>query len=224
MNKLLILFLSLFFINSSYAEDIVSEENVPEQTEAEVQRDINATTEQIQKTNSINSEEFFKQVEEENAINAEKEPEVEIIHKVEAKHFSLPACDDKNLYDKTKEFIDSYFEKLNSKGTLYRRRHYFVIKSLESFTVEDIAAYKTASKQTVANAIANVEVNFSLSDENLRLCKSTSQNKYTKNIYLLIFPKDDGYIVQVLNLMDRQREDNNDISFFYKNESLISKE
>lgn len=217
MNKLLILFLSLCFISPTYAGDVVSKENVPEATVAEVQEELTVTEEQSLATNKMNSEEFFKQAEQENVLNAEKKPEVEIIHKIEAKHFSLPACDDKKLYEETKKFIDSYFTNLASKGTLFRRRHYFVIKSLESFSMEDVAAYKTTAKPTVANAIANIEVNLGLNDDNLRLCKSTSQNKYTKNIYLLIYPKDDGYVVQVLNLLDRHQEDYNDISFFYKN-------
>ena len=170
------------------------------------------------------SEELIKQIDEGNMTDSEKKPEIEIIHKVEHKIIPLPECDNPLLYEKTKEFLNTYFERLGSLGTLYRRRYYFVLHSLDKFIKEDIAAYKTAETQVVANAIANAEVNFSLSDDNLRLCKNTSNNKYVQDIYLLIFPKDDGYIVQILNLMDRQAEDDLDISFFYQNEGLASQE
>lgn len=214
--------LSVCLSTVAYAGDIVPPEDAPELTEAEVQETLKANEELFQKNhNGMSSEEFFKKIDEEKAseseASAEKKPELELIHQVEKKVYALPECGDTKLYEKTKEFIDSYFEKLNSKGTLYRRRHYFVVKGLEQFIKEDIVAYKTTNKSVVANAIANIEMNYGLDDDNLRLCKSTSQNKYVKNVYLLIFPKDDGYIVQILNLMDRQKEDNSDISFFYKN-------
>jgi hypothetical protein len=63
-----------------------------------------------------------------------------------------------------------------------------------------------------------------LQDDNLRLCKNTSENQYAKDTYLLISPKDDGYVVQILNLMDRQTKDDLDISFFYQDAGLISQE
>jgi hypothetical protein len=170
------------------------------------------------------SEELIKQIDEENTTNAEKQPEIEIIHKVEHKVTPLPECNNPILYEKTKEFLKTYFAQFGNLGTLYRRRQYFVINSLDKFINEDISAYKTAEKQAIANAIANVEVNYNLQDDNLRLCKNTSENQYAKDTYLLISPKDDGYVVQILNLMDRQTKDDLDISFFYQDAGLISQE
>ena len=176
MTKLLVLFLSLILINPAYAEDEASEAMA-------------STTEEISNENqNTNSAEFFQKIEAEKA-SAENESDVEIIRQVEQKEFALPDCNDNMLYNKTKEFINSYFEKIGSQGTLYRRRHYFVINSLDRFTQEDVAAYKNSSKQVVANAIANIEVNYALTDENIRLCKNTGQNRYVKDIYLLIFPQ-----------------------------------
>jgi len=170
------------------------------------------------------SEELIKQIDEENTTDAEKQPEIEIIHKVEHKITPLPECNNPILYEKTKEFLKTYFAQFGNLGTLYRRRQYFVINSLDKFINEDISAYKTAEKQAIANAIANVEVNYNLQDDNLRLCKNTSENQYAKDTYLLISPKDDGYVVQILNLMDRQTKDDLDISFFYQDAGLISQE
>lgn len=170
------------------------------------------------------SEELIKQIDEGNVTDAEKEPEIEIIHQVEHKIIPMPECDNPVLYEQTKEFLNTYFGKLDNLGTLYRRRQYFVVHNLDKFIKEDIAAYKTTKTPVIANAIASAEVNFSLSDDNLRLCKNTSKNEYAKNIYLLIFPKDDGYVVQILNLLERQAKEDLDISFFYQDESLISQD
>ena len=177
-----------------------------------------------EETNTDVSEDLLRKIDEENITDAEKQPEIEIIRKVEHKIAPLPACDNPVLYEKTKAFITAYFEKMGSLGTLYRRHQYFLLRDLNKFQTEDVSAYKTVETQTVANAIANAEVNFSLNDDNLRLCKNTSKNKYAKDLYLLIFPKDDGYIVQILNMMPRQVQDNLDISFFYQDENLISQE
>ena len=168
------------------------------------------------------SGELIKQIDEGNITDAEKQPEIEIIHKVEHKVTPLPECNNPILYEKTKEFLNTYFERLGNLGTLYRRRYYFVLHNIDKFVKEDIAAYKTAKKFMAKYDTPGV--NFSLSDDNLRLCKNTSENKYAKDVYLLIFPKDDGYIVQILNLMDRQAKDDLDISFFYKDEGLTSQE
>jgi hypothetical protein len=177
-----------------------------------------------EEANTEISEELIKQIDEENTTDAEKQPEIEIIHKVEHKVTPLPECNNPILYEKTKEFLKTYFAQFGNLGTLYRRRQYFVINSLDKFINEDISAYKTAEKQAIANAIANVEVNYNLQDDNLRLCKNTSENQYAKDTYLLISPKDDGYVVQILNLMDRQTKDDLDISFFYQDAGLISQE
>lgn len=221
MNKLLILFLCFCVVSAASAGDTPADyESAQELSEAEVQDTLKQNEEAFQKVNGMSSEEFFKKLDEENALNAEngeKKTEVEIVRQVDKKIYVLPECNDEKLYTKTKEFIDSYFEKLNSKGTLYRRRHYFIVQDLDKFIKEDVVAYKTSNTPEVANAIANVEMNNGLNDENLRLCKSSSQNKYAKKLYLLISPKDDGYTVQVLNLLDRHQDKSSEISFFYKN-------
>lgn len=213
MNKFLVLAICILFSTPAFAENVVSSENTSEAAE---------TT--VQESTVKNSEELLKEIDEQNLTDEAKQPEIEIIHKVEHKIIPLPECDNPLLSEKTKEFLNTYFEKLSSLGTLYRRQQYFVLHSLDKFEKEDISAYKTAEKQVIANAIANAEVNFSLTDDNLRLCKNTSQNKYAKDTYLLIFPKDNGYIVQILNLMDRQEKDDLDISFFYEDENLNPKE
>ena len=193
MNKLWLILLSVgMMVESSQAQEV--EENMPK-------------AESVIQEATLNKDEI-------NSV-AERKPEAEVVHKIENKVVSLPPCNDKKLYENNIEFIRDYFDKVADISTLQRRRRHFIINNLANFDEENIANYQTSATSPVSDYIAEVKVNNGLTDENLRLCKNTSKDMFAKDLYLLIYPENEGYRVQVINLMP-SLEKYEKLSFEYK--------
>jgi len=212
MNKLLILFLSLMLTVPAYAEEL---QNNTEQTVEVAQENTNEAVKEgaDEAQVSVENSEAVK-VED---INTEgvKQPEFEIVRVVEKEITPMPACDDEQLFEKTKEYITAYFDKTKNEGTLYRRRRHFILKGLDKFEKENIANYKTSATRPVSDIIADVKINKSVVEENMQLCKNKSLDEYAGKIYLLIYPQNDEYEVQIINLAYKQNS-KNETSFSYK--------
>lgn len=126
-----------------------------------------------------------------------------VVYTVEKEIKPVPACDDKTLMAKTKEYITAFFDKSENKGVLFRRRRHFLINNMTGFTTENIANYKTAATSPVSDEIVDLQINHNVLEENMRLCKKQAANKLYGDIYLLVYPSEKGYKVHVLNL-DKQ--------------------
>lgn len=230
MNKLLILFFCLCLAQPVFAEDVAVSEAVVEQVENKAEEAINTDKEQQQaieqtvseehteETNATLSEELLEKVDEENALNSPKQPEYEELRDVKEEIVPMPSCDDEQLQKETSKYINDYFNLTPNEGTLFRRRRYFILHNLDKFKEENIANYKTDETSPVSDIIAATKVNKGIAEENLRLCKNIAKDKYAGRIYLLIYPEQNGVRVRVINLVDRQRIDD-EASFFYENKS-----
>lgn len=218
MNKLLILFFCLCLAGPVYAEDVVPSENAPEVAENKAEEPANINKEQAQEDKASVSEELLDQVNQDSAQNSPKKPEYEEIRNVEEEIISLPACDDEGLQKETFKYITDYFNLTPNEGTLFRRRRYFILHNLDKFKEENIANYKTEETSPVSDIIAMTKVNKGVAEENLRLCKNTAKEKHAGRIYLLIYPEQAGLRVRLINLVDRQKVDD-EASFFYENKS-----
>ncbi len=108
--------------------------------------------------------------------------------------------DDKILMAKTKEYITAFFDNNDNKGVLFRRRRHLLLNNMENFTTENIANYKTAATSPVSDEMVDLQINHNVLEENMRLCKKQAANKLYGDIYLLVYPKENGYKVHVLNL------------------------
>ena len=204
MRNLLLFILTLAISTfNAYAEE-PTEQIVTENVAEEV-----ATPEEnnAQKV-SVNPDEISSEPE-------EKQPELEVVHQVEKKVIPMPACDDDTLLKRSSEFIDAYFASNDNAGTIYRRRRYFILHNLDKFQTENVANYKTAATSPVSDIIANIKTNHAVAEENMRLCKNISKDKYAGQIYLLLYPEEDGYRVHIINLLDKQTIDE-EASFIYK--------
>ncbi len=142
--------------------------------------------------------------------NSDNEPIKKIItYEVKKEVLPLPTCSDDKLIEKTKEFVRSYYDQnSNDNSVVYRRKKHFVLKSLNDFTKENVANYKTEKSRPISDVIAELKVNEKVIEENILLCKNNSQDKYSNNIYLLAYPKGKGYKVFVLNLDKKQHMNN----------------
>lgn len=205
MKNLLVFILSLVLSTfNAYAEETpepAAVENVAEEVAASEENENN-----IQKA-TINPEEISSE--------PEKQPELEVVHQIERKTIPMPACDDDTLLKRSAEFIGAYFDANDNAGTLYRRRRHFILHNLDKFQTENVANYKTAETSPVSDIIADIKTNHGVAEENMHLCKNTSDDKFAGKIYLLIYPEEGGYRVHVINLLDRQTT-NEEASFIYK--------
>jgi len=139
------------------------------------------------------------------SLNKEKKPEFEVVYQVEKNLQTLPACSDEKLQISAKEYIKKYLDETLNQGTIFRRHKYFVLHNLDKFAEENIADYKTAATSPVSDMIAHAKMNKGIIEENMRLCKNTSANKYAGKIFLLIYPEDENnYRVNVINLARTQ--------------------
>lgn len=243
MSKLLILFFCLCLAGSAYAEDVAPLEENANINEEQVQEVNNVTSEeQTQEAQEIASEEsaqepdetvseeqnqepkegvseeLMEQVEQENALDTPKKTEYEEIREVAEEIIPLPACDDERLRKEAFKYINDYFNLASNEGTLFRRRRYFVLHNLDKFKEENIANYKTEETSPVSDMIAATKINKGIAEENLRLCKNTAKDKFAGKIFLLIYPEQNGVRTRVINLVDKQRIDD-EASFFYENKS-----
>ncbi|MCM1324750.1 MAG: hypothetical protein NC218_11575 [Acetobacter sp.] len=123
-----------------------------------------------------------------------------IVYEIEKEIIPLPTCDDARLMNKTKEYITAYFSKSDNKSVLFRRRRDFLLKNMGNFSTENIANYKTAATSPVSDEIIELQMNHKVLAENIRLCKKQAANKLYDDIYLLIYPSEKGYEVNLLNL------------------------
>lgn len=200
MKKILIFCISIC-LNLSQINFALAEENTQ-------------TTEEV--VSSVENSEATAKIIENVEINKEKEPEYEVVHKVEVERVPLPTCDDATLVSKTSEYITSYLSKNDNAGTLYRRRRYFILHNLDKFTPENIANYKTAATRPVSDIIADVKMNSGVAEENMLLCKNQSSNKFAGKLYSLVYPFEDGYKVILINLAYKS-DSKDETSFTYKN-------
>lgn len=146
---------------------------------------------------------------------AEPEPEETILHTVEKKIIPLPECNSPKLLTSAKEHIATFLQKASTNSTLFRRRRHFILKSLDAFTTENVADYKTSAQSPVSDIIADLKMNGGVLEENMRLCKNENINRSERPLFLLIWPEEGKYKVRVINLSDKRYVDL-ETSFVYE--------
>ena len=146
------------------------------------------------------------------AEDGDKQPAEVFTHKVEKKLLPLPDCKDAVLLGAVKDFVAGFYAGNADKNAAFRRRRHFITHNLAEFSRENIANYKTEAARPVSDIIIDLKVNKNILEENMLLCKNQSPYKNPGNVYILVYPEDDGYKVHLINL-DAKGED---VSFFYK--------
>ncbi|MBR5154379.1 MAG: hypothetical protein IKW58_01495 [Alphaproteobacteria bacterium] len=147
------------------------------------------------------------------SLEIKKEPNEIVVHKIDKEIITLPNCNDEKLIEETKDFILQYYKKHPSYGVKDKRRKHFVLKYLNLFTEENIANYKTQKKRPVSDLIASLMLNEGIIEENIKICKNSSNNKEASELYLLLHADNHQNIkAYILNLQSNMQ--NFDDSFF----------
>ncbi|MBO5038099.1 MAG: hypothetical protein J6C85_01385 [Alphaproteobacteria bacterium] len=145
----------------------------------------------------------------------EPEPEETILHTVKKKIIPIPECHSPKLLNSAREHIATFLRTSATNSTLFRRRRHFILKSLDAFTTENIADYKTSAQSPVSDIIVDLKMNGGVLEENMRLCKNENINQAERPLFLLIWPEDGKYKVRIINLSDK-RYVNLETSFIYE--------
>lgn len=162
----------------------------------------------------MDTQELMEQID----FNEGEKPEIAVLHQVKTLKVELPQCQDENLVAAAQDYIKAVLTQNKDESTLYRRRRYFILHNLDQFTEENVADYKTMATRPLSDVIATIRMNEDIAEENIRLCKNQSMNQYASQIYLLIYPLEEGYKVYVINLLP-ETGNNHEIFFVYTNET-----
>lgn len=146
----------------------------------------------------------------------EQKPLETIVHKVEKEIVPMPTCNDEKLLEETKKFVTAYFKEHDNYNARYRRHKYFVLNNLQGFNEENVGNYKTSETSPISDTIIELKINEKIIEENMRLCKKRLPDNVGTEIYLLLYPVNNGYKVHVLNIEPNGQNRQNNI-FTYKN-------
>ena len=111
---------------------------------------------------------------------------------------SKPSCHDKKLLNKVLARIAQYYQE-NPQHSIKDWRHQnLLLKNLENFEEVDLAHFSPQENYAVSDKLIEYKINHGIREENMLLCQSQNENK----IYLLIYPKNNFYTVEILNFAD----------------------
>ncbi len=111
---------------------------------------------------------------------------------------SKPSCGDKKLTDKVLARIAQYYKKNPQRSIMDLRHQNLLLKNLESFEKVDLTRFSPQENYAVSDKLIEYKINRGIKEEDMQLCRSQNENK----IYLLIYPENNFYTVEILNFAD----------------------
>ena len=111
---------------------------------------------------------------------------------------SKPSCGDKKLTDKVLVRIAQYYKKNPQRSIMDLRHQNLLLKNLESFEKVDLTRFSPQENYAVSDKLIEYKINRGIKEEDMQLCRSQNENK----IYLLIYPENNFYTVEILNFAD----------------------
>ncbi|MBO7555795.1 MAG: hypothetical protein J6T72_00135 [Alphaproteobacteria bacterium] len=109
---------------------------------------------------------------------------------------NLPKCDDLSLVESVVEEINKYMDEQTDGSIIDKRKRNLVLNYINSYTEENVENFEPQRNYLVADTIIKLKINNHVRGENMRLCVSGGK----KPVYLLVYPEDFRYNVEVINL------------------------
>ena len=123
---------------------------------------------------------------------------------------NMPTCDNQRVIADVKEAITAYLQQHNSGSIIEKRKRNLVVKNIDKYTEIPVAEFDNSQNYLVANELVMTKINRKVKEQNLRLC--VGEGKIP--VYLLIYPEDFGYRVQIINFISPGKN-GNEFSVFY---------
>ena len=128
----------------------------------------------------------------------------------EQKSEDFPTCDNEKLIDIVREHVKSHLDKETSGSIMDIRKRRLVLKNINSYTEVPVSTFDSKENFLVANEIVMNKINRDIKESDMRLCVGEGK----KPIYLLIYPEDFRYVVQIINFVPPV-DGKNDFSVWY---------
>lgn len=106
-----------------------------------------------------------------------------------------PECNNVRLLDKVLQKISDYYKSNPVNSMIEKRKQVLMLKKLNNFQEINIASFPKKENFTVSDKLIAYKINKGLEDGDMRLCRSDSNIP----IYLLIFPQNNAYNVEIIN-------------------------
>ncbi len=123
---------------------------------------------------------------------------------LQEKPWELPSCHNPVLLQKVRETIKAYGLKNPPQNIIDRRKQTLLLKNLDGFVLVDNENFTSKDDFRTAGRLVTVKINNGLTDNDVKVCKSSSSGAGS-NIYLLIYPYDEkAYTVEIINFVPPQ--------------------
>lgn len=123
---------------------------------------------------------------------------------------NLPDCDNAILIEQVVEKIADYQKSDQAKSIIDQRRQALLVKNMGTFKELPIKDFDNDTNYYVADALIMTKINLHFTEDEMRLCQSSGKT----NIYLLMYPENEAYRVQIINFVPPTRK-GNDFSILY---------
>lgn len=110
---------------------------------------------------------------------------------------NMPDCNNPELVSDVKEAIRSYLKNMPKMSIIDYRKRNLVLKNIDAYTEIPLDEFNNSDNYLVANELAITKINRHMTNNDFRLCVAEG----AKPIYLLIYPEDFRYRVQIINFV-----------------------
>lgn len=123
---------------------------------------------------------------------------------------NMPSCDNAQMIEQVREAVGAYLNLHNDGSIISRRKRNLIMKFIDKYTEIPVAEFDNSSNYLVANELILTKINKRVNEKNIRLCVSSGKNP----LYLVIYPEDFGYRVQIVDFIPSDSTGNK-FSVFY---------
>jgi hypothetical protein len=123
---------------------------------------------------------------------------------------ALPMCDNQYLLHNVTTAIEQYNQK-NPPANLYeKKQQLLLLRDFKGFSEVSAGGFTSNENFDISSKLVSLKINNQLTNEDIRVCKSTSQGP-AKNLFLIIYPQDYEILIDLVNF--NTQEDNFLIKF-----------
>ena len=135
------------------------------------------------------------------AVPTEAEDNAASVGNVAPRLLEFPDCNDGRLQRLLDEKIAEYYRKTPPSSLLEKRMQKLILRNFNDFEPVDTSSFTTDDNLRVANKLLTVKINNGLEDNEIRLCRTRGNSKLPA-VYLLIYPENYYYMVDVINFVN----------------------
>ena len=129
----------------------------------------------------------------------------------EQDYFGLPTCNDPKMIEMVFNRIKEYQSTEKVENIVEKRHQILILKDVTSFHEEFASGFNSKNNFFVANKLIMLKINQGLTDNQIRVCQSSSQG-LASQLYLIIYPENYEVRVDIMNYLPQD----SDFGFIYK--------